>query len=526
MISLRPATYTFRQSTGELDIVHAPRSVDEIKLIQVESRKMHLRLGRLIRSHPRRVLGALAFSVFALALVACSPEHPQSTFAGDGPVARDQANLFNLIFWIAVVVFIIVEGLIIYAVWRYRQRDDTIPKQVHGNTKLEIAWTIIPSIVIAVIAVPTIIGIWEQQRGAPTDMGDVLEVDAIGHRWWFEFRYPAQEVVTANEMHIPVGRPVNVSLHSQDVIHSFWVPRLAGKVDMVPLNTNVVWFIADEPGVYDGQCAEFCGIAHAHMRFRVIAHAEEDFQNWLAGMRTPSVPAAAGGPTDGQTLFAQHCSTCHSTATYRKDAYELEIRQQDSRWDTWLADIENSRIVSAPNLTHFGERITIGSGVKELNRDNLIKWIRDPSLIKIGTSMQAHAAVYQENADNTAALTDTEIENIADYLLGLVPGDISELVPAEITGDTPEERGEQLFVSIGCNACHSLDADVTIVGPSMAGIADRAAGRTALSADDYLRESINEPEAFLVPDFPNSMVVPKIPADQVEDLIAYIKTLE
>ena len=123
-------------------------------------------------------------------------------------------------------------------------------------------------------------------------------------------------------------------------------------------------------------------------------------------------------------------------------------------------------------------------------------------------------------------MTDTEIENIADYLLGLVPGDISELVPAEITGDTPEERGEQLFVSIGCNACHSLDADVTIVGPSMAGIADRAAGRTALSADDYLRQSINEPEAFLVPDFPNSMVVPKIPADQVEDLIAYIKTLE
>ena len=487
---------------------------------------MHLRLGRLIRSHPSRAVVALSVLAIALVLAACSPEHPQSTFAGDGPVARDQADLFNLIFWIAVVVFVVVEGLIIYAVWRYRQRDDSIPKQVHGNTKLEVAWTIIPSIVIAVIAVPTIVGIWEQQRGAPTDMGEVLEVDAIGHRWWFEFRYPAQEVVTANELHIPAGRPINVSLYSQDVIHSFWIPRLAGKVDMVPLNTNLVWFIADEPGVYDGQCAEFCGIAHAHMRFRVIAHAEEDFQNWLAGMRTPSVAAAEGGPTEGQALFARHCSTCHSTATYRKDAYALEIQQQDSRWDTWLADIENSRIVSAPNLTHFGERLTIGSGVKELNRDNLIKWIRDPSLIKIGTSMQAHAAVYQETSDNTAALTDAEVANIADYLLGLVPGDISELVPEEITGATPEERGEQLFVSIGCNACHSLDPDVTIVGPSMAGIADRAAGRTALSADDYLRESINDPGAFIVPDFTNAMVVPKIPADQVEDLIAYIKTLE
>lgn len=487
---------------------------------------MALKPFRLIGSVPARTIVGVVVPVVLVALAACSPEHPQSTFAGDGPIARDQAELFNIIFWIAVAVFVVVEGLIIYAVWRYRRRDDSMPKQVHGNTKLEIAWTIIPSIIIAAIAVPTIIGIWEQQRGAPDDMGEVLEVEAIGHRWWFEFRYPAQEVVTANEMHIPIGRPVNVALFSQDVIHSFWVPRLAGKVDMVPLNENVVWFIADKPGVYDGQCAEFCGIAHAHMRFRVIAHEEEDFQNWLAGMRTPAVPVEAGGATEGQTLFAQHCRTCHTIDSYRKDAYSLEIQQQDSRWNAWLADIDNSRIVSAPNLTHFGERLTLGSGIKELSRDNLINWIRDPSLIKIGTSMQAHAAVYQDAPDNTAALSEAEVENIADYLLGLIPGDISELVPEEVTGATPEERGSQLFVSVGCNACHSLDADVTIVGPSMAGIADRAATRTSLSADDYLRESINEPEAFIVPDFPNSMVIPKLDADQVDDLIAYIKTIE
>ena len=487
---------------------------------------MVLKPIRLNGSMPARAFIGVVVPIALLALAACSPEHPQSTFAGDGPIARDQAELFNIIFWIAVAVFIVVQGLIVYAVWRYRRRDDSMPKQVHGNTKLEIAWTIIPSIIIAAIAVPTIIGIWEQQRGAPDDMGEVLEVEAIGHRWWFEFRYPAQEVVTANEMHIPIGRPVNVALFSQDVIHSFWVPRLAGKVDMVPLNENVVWFIADKPGVYDGQCAEFCGIAHAHMRFRVIAHEEEDFQNWLAGMRTPAVPVATGGATEGQTLFAQHCRTCHTIDSYRQDAYSLEILQQDSRWNAWLEDIDNSRIVSAPNLTHFGERLTLGSGIKELSRDNLINWIHDPSTIKIGTSMQAHAAVYQDNPDNTAALSDAEVENIADYLLGLIPGDISELVPEEITGATPEERGSQLFVSVGCNACHSLDAEVTIVGPSMAGIADRAATRTSLSADDYLRESINEPEAFIVPDFPNSMVIPKLDAGQVDDLIAYIKTIE
>ncbi|MXZ03699.1 MAG: cytochrome c oxidase subunit II [Chloroflexi bacterium] len=473
----------------------------------------------------------LALVVLALAatsiLAACSPEHPQSTFGYGGPVARDQGNLFILIFWIAVAVFIVVEGAIIYAAIRYRRRDDKIPKQVHGNTKLEITWTVLPSIVIAAIAVPTIIGIWEQQRGAPTDMGDVLEVEAIGHRWWFEFRYPNQEVVTANEMHIPVGRPVNVQLASQDVIHSFWVPKLAGKIDMVPLNDNLLWFIAEEPGVYDGQCAEFCGIAHAHMRFRVIAHTEEGFQQWVAGMRTPPVAFESGSSKQqGQTLFATHCKTCHTDDSWRQDAYSLEIQQQDSRWATWLDDIENSRIVSAPNMTHYGDRLFLGAGIKENSRENLIKWINDPNDIKIGTSMQAHAAVYQERADNKINLSSQEVENIADYLLGLVPGDIEQLAAPQITGGTPEERGEQLFVSIGCNACHSLDADTTIVGPSLIGIADRAGTRTSLSAEDYMRESINDPAAFIVDGFTNSMVVPKLPASQVDDLIAYISTLE
>ena len=476
-------------------------------------------------------LSKLALIVLAIAatvlVAACSPQHPQSTFGYAGPVARDQGNLFLLIFWIAVAVFIVVEGAIIYAAIRYRRRDDKIPKQVHGNTKLEITWTVLPSIVIAAIAVPTIIGIWEQQRGAPTDMGDVLEVEAIGHRWWFEFRYPNQEVVTANEMHIPVGRPVNVQLASQDVIHSFWVPKLAGKIDMVPLNDNLLWFIAEEPGIYDGQCAEFCGIAHAHMRFRVIAHPEEDFQNWVAGMRTPPEPFETGSAEQqGQTLFATHCKTCHTDDSWRQDAYSLEIQQQDSRWATWLDDIENSRIVSAPNMTHYSQRHFLGAGIKENSRENLIKWIADPNDIKIGTSMQAHAAVYQERADNKANLSPQEVENIADYLLALKPGDITQLTAPVITGDTPEERGEQLFISIGCNACHSLDADTTIVGPSLVGIADRAGTRTSLSAEDYMRESINDPAAFIVEGFTNSMVVPKIPADQVEDLIAYISTLE
>ena len=177
-------------------------------------------------------------------------------------------------------------------------------------------------------------------------------------------------------------------------------------------------------------------------------------------------------------------------------------------------------------MTHYGDRIFLGAGIKENSRENLIKWINDPNDIKIGTSMQAHAAVYQERADNKINLSSQEVENIADYLLGLVPGDIEQLAAPQITGGTPEERGAQLFVSIGCNACHSLDAGTTIVGPSLIGIADRAGTRTSLSAEDYMRQSINDPAAFIVDGFTNSMVVPKLPASQVDDLIAYISTLK
>ena len=177
-------------------------------------------------------------------------------------------------------------------------------------------------------------------------------------------------------------------------------------------------------------------------------------------------------------------------------------------------------------MTNYGQRNFLGAGIKENSRENLIKWINDPNDIKIGTSMQAHAAVYQDRADNKINLSQQEVENIADYLLALKPGDISQLVAPVITGDTPEERGEQLFVSIGCNACHNIESEDTIVGPSLVGIADRAGTRTSLSADEYLRQSINDPAAFIVEGFTNSMVVPKIPAGQVDDLIAYISTLK
>ena len=358
--------------------------------------------------------------VLSILLMACNPEGPQSTFDAQGPVSEIQKNLFLFTFWIAVIVFIVVEGAILFVTFRYRRKNDELPVQTHGNLKLEITWTIIPAIIIVIIAIPTVIGIWQTQ--VMPDEEDSLVINAVGHQWWFEFNYPSEEVVTANELHLPEDTNVIVNIESQDVLHSFWIPKIAGKVDMVPNHENQLWIKADNPGLYYGQCAEFCGVAHAMMRFRVIVHTNEDYQNWLEYMRTPPQDLVSGSDEDeGRKLFVGNCSMCHTYDSYKKAAYHKEINSQYNRWEEWKKDKENSAIVSAPNLTHFGNRITLGAGLKENNYDNLVKWIEDPDSIKIGTRMKNHAAIY--TTENT--LSDLEIQQIAKYLLSLKPSDDS-----------------------------------------------------------------------------------------------------
>jgi len=358
--------------------------------------------------------------VLSILLMACNPEGPQSTFDAQGPVSEIQKNLFLFTFWIAVIVFIVVEGAILFVTFRYRRKNDELPVQTHGNLKLEITWTIIPAIIIVIIAIPTVIGIWQTQ--VMPDEEDSLVINAVGHQWWFEFNYPSEEVATANELHLPEDTNVIVNIESQDVLHSFWIPKIAGKVDMVPNHENQLWIKADNPGLYYGQCAEFCGVAHAMMRFRVIVHTNEDYQNWLEYMRTPPQDLVSGSDEDeGRKLFVGNCSMCHTYDSYKKAAYHKEINSQYNRWEEWKKDKENSAIVSAPNLTHFGNRITLGAGLKENNYDNLVKWIEDPDSIKIGTRMKNHAAIY--TTENK--LSDLEIEQIAKYLLSLKPSDDS-----------------------------------------------------------------------------------------------------
>ena len=249
---------------------------------------------RSFQPWPRRSAVVLFSLVLAVLLAGCFPSHSQSTFDAAGPIAEKQLNLWHLIFWTAVIVFVAVEGALVYAMIKFRRRPSLgMPRQSHGNTRLEVAWTIAPVLVLAVIAVPTVTTIFDTANLPP---GEVLEVTVTGHQWWFEFEYPEQGITTANELYVPVGKTVNLTLLSDDVIHSCWVPKLFGKTDMIPRNTNTMWFSADAAGEYLGQCAEFCGSAHAQMRFRVIAEDEASFSDWVAAPSKPRRSGLCPGP--------------------------------------------------------------------------------------------------------------------------------------------------------------------------------------------------------------------------------------
>lgn len=491
-------------------------------------------LSNLLPRLPRRRLLLLALPAAAGFISACATGNPQDTFDTAGPVAKQQADLFKFIFWIAVVVFVLVEGGIIWITLQYRRRSDSeMPKQTHGNTKLELTWTFIPALIIVAIAIPTIQSIWDLAE-PPADE-PFMTVEAIGHQWWFEFRYPEEEIVTANELVVPVGKNVVVELRSQDVIHSFWVPNLFGKVDMVPTRENQLWFRADREDVYYGQCAEFCDVGHALMRFRVIAEPEDKYNEWVAGMRRAPNPPAAGSPESrGQTLFRDNCSTCHSVDSYIAGRYESEITTQEGRWTGWLANPENSPIVSAPNLTHFGDRITFGAGIRDRDKGALVDWIRDPGSIKPETRMQEQALVYQNRDDGQADLTEQQISDIADYLLSLKPGDAApgDAMDGTDAGDGGDSgggglaaAGQATFESL-CSACHSTGPN-QIVGPGLSGIGERAGTtRPGLSADEYIRESIKQPMAFAAGGNTNIMpTFPQLSDADIDGLIAYLKTL-
>lgn len=318
-----------------------------------------------------------------LLLTACGQEYPQSTLAPLSDASREIQGLFVSIFWWAVVVFVIVEGLLIVAVWRFRDRGDgKTPKPVHGHTLMEIGWTLAPAVILILIAVPTIRSVWILDLPSPDP--DALEVEVIGHQWWWEFRYPELDIVTANELHVPVGRTVSVSLESADVIHSFWFPRASGKRDVVPGHRNELWFKMDSTGTYPGACAEFCGESHALMMMEMVVDSAQDFEVWTQRMQQPALEPTTPLAQAGKDLFlSSACIACHRI------------------------EGTTAQGVAGPDLTHVGSRQKIAAGLLENSPVELARWLRAPEAIKPGVLMP------NQN------LTEEQIEQLVAYLSSL-----------------------------------------------------------------------------------------------------------
>jgi cytochrome c oxidase subunit 2 len=294
-------------------------------------------------------------------------------------------DLFNFILVLAGIIFVLVEGMLFFAVFRFRNRPPEAAMQFHGNTKLELAWTAAPAVILAVLLGFTLQTMGQVKAVASSN---VLNVKAIGHQWWWEFRYPDQNIITAEELVVQVNTNIEVAVESNDVEHGFWVPELFGKVDAVPGYTNRVRFTPTTASqyYYGGQCTQFCGLQHAQMRFAVVVRTADDFKNWVAYQQQPAAKpeTLSGDAAAGQKLFATlPCVGCHTIN------------------GTAAAG------VVGPNLTHFASRGFIAGGVLGNTTDELTAWIKDPQAVKPGNDMP------------TLGLTDAQVSQLVAYLSSL-----------------------------------------------------------------------------------------------------------
>ncbi len=291
-------------------------------------------------------------------------KYPQTIYDPRSDYAEQLLDLQNFITILGVVVGLLVFALMAYILYRFRyQPGMPEPEHVHGNTRLELLWTLIPALILAVVAVPTVRTIFATQRRPPENS---VVVDVIGWQWWWEFKYAIGKdtVRTANEIHVPVGTPVLLRMTAGDVLHSFWVPQMGGKRDLINNKTNHILFTPREPGLYLGQCAEFCGDSHALMKMRLIAHEPREFQAWLRNEASPAVEPTDSALALGRRLVTGGaCAGCHT--------------------------IEGTNMVgrTGPNLTHFGRRRTLAAGVLENNAENLAAWITNAPAVKPGAKM-------------------------------------------------------------------------------------------------------------------------------------------
>jgi cytochrome c oxidase subunit II len=350
-----------------------------------------------------------ALLLASLLLTACGENSP-SILDTKGPVAAKEEGLFWFILVVATIVFVAVEFLLIYSIARFREKPNSpLPRQTHGNNTIEIIWTVVPSIFLFAVLVGTIYTMFSLSQPA----GQKIDITVVGHQWWWEFDYNDNpNVVTADELVVPTGKVISLELHSDNVIHSFWVPQLTGKTDVVPGHKNTKWFQADQPGTYKGLCTEFCGLQHANMEFYVKAVSPNDYQTWLSSQQLAAQNSTDANVQAGKTIFTGGggCQGCHGIVGVNLKSFNDPVGQN----------------LIGPNLTHFGTRRTIAGGVLQwdpascvvtgtgndahvVNKDscNLYKWLRDPESVKEGNDMKI-----RHLSDNEIALLIAYLESL------------------------------------------------------------------------------------------------------------------
>lgn len=341
------------------------------------------------------------FAIMALVLSACSGEPYLSTLKPAGEVAQTQFDLMLLSTAIMVGVIAVVTVIFFIVIFKFRRKDDKIPKQVEGSHKLEIIWTVIPILLLLILAVPTVSATFkladvnEMEKKNEEGKTDALVVKVRANLYWWEFEYPNEEIVTSQELVVPTDEKVYFELKASDVKHSFWIPAVGGKLDTNTDNVNKFWLEFDEQkaneagNLFYGKCAELCGPSHALMDFKVKAVSRDEFDQWVTAMqdvKEPKQPETALAQ-QGEEIFNKSCIGCHATTP---------------------ANTAPEAARMAPNLANFGERERI-AGVLEHNEESLKDWLRDPETFKPGNKM---TGTYGE-------LSEEQLDALAEYLMGL-----------------------------------------------------------------------------------------------------------
>ena len=336
-------------------------------------------MGIVVKSFKKLLFGIVPMMMFALLLSGCGVEG-LSALKPMGEGAEIQLRIIIISLVLMLFVLVIVSIIYVYVLMKFRRKDDSIPKQVEGSSTLEMIWTVVPIILLIILAVPTITTTVELAKAKEAKKEE--EINVTANLYWWEFEYPNAGVVTGQELVIPVGKRVGINLTSKDVIHSFWVPALSGKTDTNPGLDNEMWLHANEPGTFFGKCAELCGPSHALMDFKVIALEQEDYDKWLEDMKaqqdanTEKLVADNQNLTTGEAVYVESCLSCHGGGKV------------------------------APSLTNFGDREKL-AGYLENNEEKLKEWIRDPQELKQGALMPGFGE---------GQISDEELDALVDFL--------------------------------------------------------------------------------------------------------------